>query len=632
MNRTTLMPSRLEGFPDELLQLIYKYMSSELAIYAFYGINRRFNRSLRNYEYRIDLVGIPCCLYATYFTNIFPYIGANIRYLILHCGKLFNCDRSDDGLVVQLNSTFPSLVRLTVIDRNLDELESSTFFKFTMREFELSSSSARFCGDGDLYQNIFLAESSLEVVVLKPVCWSPMSRILPNNDNAQNRIIDLTIKFHTLVDFLQFAQHAPHVRRLHLSIGVCDGERVRNRTAFSIFHCENLHTYMPLLIHFTLVHHPLIKLETDFFLMMVRNWPQLQTLGLFATMIDEYLCFGSNWEKLFTVELSKVSQFMCEIELEYYWYSMKADDTFATPFFQEKGWYFNSFTYVNPSYDDRIFTRLFTVPYMSTVSLWSSLEGGISRQLSTNNTTIHQKVTTVSFEHVDFDIMSPINTLSGLMHMFPNLHTLKLHRVAKKGIETRFSRHSQKSTYTSVRHLSLQSYSIENKLAFEIDRRLVVEVLKCTPNIRSLGIVGLSTIISLLDDYLFVDLFKRITCLEVFIDIYCYTSSNLDSDISRIAVATPRLAQLKISLNYFEHLHFYLMNYSLDEQVTRRVFKQRNHWLMLHSFTLRGFKNNELKYNPDEWLRENTELREFYVELASYLEDESDADEFTIWF
>jgi hypothetical protein len=134
---------------------------------------------------------------------------------------------------------------------------------------------------------------------------------------------------------------------------------------------------------------------------------------------------------------------------------------------------------INSSYDDRIFTRLFTVPYTTTVSLWSSLEGGINRELSTNNTTIHPKITTVSFEHVDFDVTSPINTLSGLMHMFPNLHTLKLHWVAKKNIETLFSRHSQKSTYASVRHLSLQLFSIENKSAFEIDRRLVIEVLKC---------------------------------------------------------------------------------------------------------------------------------------------------------
>ena len=119
-SRTTL-----EDFPDELLLLICRYLSSTEVLFSFHGLNYRLFRMISEQFQHVVMAQIPYKRFQTICTSILPGIGSSITSMVLSnkwkgvLSKLFVQYFGD-----RMCSIFPNLEQLTLISFNDRSLTS----------------------------------------------------------------------------------------------------------------------------------------------------------------------------------------------------------------------------------------------------------------------------------------------------------------------------------------------------------------------------------------------------------------------------------------------------------------------------------------------------------------------------
>lgn len=65
----------LEDFPDELLLLMCRYLSSTEVLFSFHGLNYRLSRMISDHFGHIVMAQMPYKRFQTICTSILPEIG-----------------------------------------------------------------------------------------------------------------------------------------------------------------------------------------------------------------------------------------------------------------------------------------------------------------------------------------------------------------------------------------------------------------------------------------------------------------------------------------------------------------------------------------------------------------------------
>lgn len=115
----------LEDFPDELLLLMCRYLSSTEVLFSFYGLNSRLTRMISEHFGHVVMAQIPYKRFQTICSAILPDIGSIITSMVLSnkwkgvLSKMFIGYFGD-----RMSSIFPNLERLILISFNDRSLTS----------------------------------------------------------------------------------------------------------------------------------------------------------------------------------------------------------------------------------------------------------------------------------------------------------------------------------------------------------------------------------------------------------------------------------------------------------------------------------------------------------------------------
>ncbi|CAF1286418.1 unnamed protein product [Adineta ricciae] len=105
-----------EQFPDEILLLIFRYLSSMDILFSFYGLNSRLSQTINGYCQHIVLCQLPFKQYHHISTSILPSISSEVYSLTISnewTGVLSKVFLTDFGQ--RMSSIFPNLQHLTLI-------------------------------------------------------------------------------------------------------------------------------------------------------------------------------------------------------------------------------------------------------------------------------------------------------------------------------------------------------------------------------------------------------------------------------------------------------------------------------------------------------------------------------------
>ncbi|CAF2792625.1 unnamed protein product [Rotaria sp. Silwood2] len=116
---------RLENFSDEILLLIYRYLSSIDILYSFYGLNTRLNRTISETYCHLFLGEVSYQRLKYICSSIIPQIGYNIGSLTISDQLTENLSKIFlEHFGQQISLTFPRLKCLTLIELTTDVLPS----------------------------------------------------------------------------------------------------------------------------------------------------------------------------------------------------------------------------------------------------------------------------------------------------------------------------------------------------------------------------------------------------------------------------------------------------------------------------------------------------------------------------
>ena len=125
MNSLDFPITTLEDFPDELLLLICRYLSSTEVLFSFYGLNFRLSRMISDHFKHVVIAQIPYKQFQTICRSVLPQIGSTITSLVLSnqwkgvLSKLFITYFAN-----RMSSICPNLEKLTLISFNDRSLTS----------------------------------------------------------------------------------------------------------------------------------------------------------------------------------------------------------------------------------------------------------------------------------------------------------------------------------------------------------------------------------------------------------------------------------------------------------------------------------------------------------------------------
>lgn len=117
--------NNFEELPDEILLLIFRYLSSTDILFSFYGLNNRLCRTINGFCKHVVLGEVPFMRFNYICTSILPNIGANILSLVVSNdwkGVLSKIFLNYFGKTMSLS--FPHLKRLILPTFRLNSLMS----------------------------------------------------------------------------------------------------------------------------------------------------------------------------------------------------------------------------------------------------------------------------------------------------------------------------------------------------------------------------------------------------------------------------------------------------------------------------------------------------------------------------
>ncbi|UJR34199.1 hypothetical protein I4U23_021605 [Adineta vaga] len=217
--------TKFEQFPDEILLLIFRYLSSTDILISFFDLNSRFSQTISGYYQHLILSQLPLKHYNYVCTSILPHIQSHITSLTISnewTGVLSKVFLNDYG--ERMSTRFPHLQHLTLI-----AFISQSFVLFLncledfheLFEIQIKGLFAEFPNDKEsetLLFRIFSANNSRLNSILFDDYSAPFHIQTTNNEIKFNNLKNLRIELNTIADLQHLLTVLPHLESLQARI------------------------------------------------------------------------------------------------------------------------------------------------------------------------------------------------------------------------------------------------------------------------------------------------------------------------------------------------------------------------------------------------------------------------------
>ncbi|CAF4079868.1 unnamed protein product [Rotaria sp. Silwood2] len=555
---------RLENFSDEILLLIYRYLSSIDILYSFYGLNTRLNRTISETYCHLFLGEVSYQRLKYICSSIIPQIGYNIGSLTISDQLTENLSKIFlEHFGQQISLTFPRLKCLTLIELTTDVLPSIIHNLTNLTDltqlniYSLKRAKINVDGIQILLDKMFSANNS----GLNSICYDresiPLTIIDQNNHSIYSNIKKLEIFLERLNDLHLLLTRLPQIETIHAVLQY-ESSEFNHKKEYSLV--ESL-------------------IELNLF-----------SLG-YSFNFNELLSILNR-----TINIEKLS--------------IKIDNT--DDFHLINGNHFNSFL---SSFHLKQFNYLVNYTSDSSInrkeilSTWEQFPQQFDCLISDDQNKIILYTIPISFSHLGimsiffknlFSVKNYFDKIQSLcLYGVPNLISevfpilMKCRKVkyldfqGDNELVLKSGKENHLCKLTHLTHLSLIQSSVDSKS--------LQELLQSSPNLFDLNIHSKSLHTLLEQQSICHLLEERITHLYIFI-IYSDDFEQVTTTISRLASIFKRLKHLYINIP---------MNDKSFESLILSIFNQLTQWPSLVSLEIFGL-SEKFQDSIRQWLRNNS--------------------------
>ncbi|CAF0952818.1 unnamed protein product [Didymodactylos carnosus] len=584
------MTLTLEVLPDELLLELYLYLNPLDVLYSFSGLNHRFDRSINEYKYHIDLsiTGISLSKMIYYSKQLFPVISHYVHMLTmsdertpnqmllfndicqqfsnLECLKLRYCN-VNDGMINILSQLYQLKNLWELYVHVSDEIVPMTNITMFLIDYY-----------------VFNCQNQLEKI--KILCANGMN--ISDQLHPNHRITDLNIMLKTLDDLFMIFRLLPNLKRLSVNIDHYSPSKwigsLNLPTHLVEFHFESFDGNV---------------LPFDVLDLLTYNIPTLECLSVEVHTNDQNYVDGQKWEHLLSSS-PKIKKFFLIVRLSNQYLELfNVIKTFSTDFWLiDRHWYALGYIDVSQFYLD-------ILPYDLPDEYWLETSVRMYEQKSTSSMSIIDRY------HVDWlhiagqDRAVSMSNCFHIINQYPLIRKLSLlqlnieqdelieHKLVKLKKLNRLRLARSSKNKTNMIFLSNLFHASSRLQCLSIYYAELVYITKQLPKNKN-------------NEHLGYSLSQNITQLEIFVHggdgqlkiIDFFLISNVFTTLQHLEF------QLKSSRKAMKHKQEFILNQLLN------YFMNSNKNLI--SFKMMCTKNLHftfLEYNQlNYWLRTNIDI------------------------
>ncbi|CAF1582841.1 unnamed protein product [Didymodactylos carnosus] len=558
----------LETFPDEILVLICRYLSSIDILYSFYGLNTRLNRTISETYCHLFLGEVSYQRLKHISSSIIPQIGYNIRTLTIsnqlteNVSKLFLVHFGQQISVIFSRLKCLTLTELTtdvlssIIDNltNLTDLTQLNIYSLNRRNINVD-------GIQILLDKMFSANNSRLDAISYDRDSIPLTIIDQNNPSIYSNIKKLEIFLERLNDLHHLLTRLPQIQIIH---GILQYESSEFNYTKQYSSVESLIELKLLSLGYSFNFHELLS--------VLNRTTNIETLAIKIDNTDDFhLINGIHFKS-----------YLSSLRLKQFHYLVNY--TSDSPINRKEilsTWKQFPQQFDCLISDDQNKLILYTIPInFSHLAIMSAF---LKNLLSVQN---------------NFDRIQSL-TLYGapnlISEVFPIL--LKCRKVKYLVFEgdgeliLKSEKENRLCELNHLTHLSLIRSSIESKSSQEL--------FQSSPNLFDLN-VHFKSLHSLLEQQSIIHLLEaRITHLYIFI-IYSDDFEQVRTTVSRLSAVFKRLKHLYINKR---------MNDGSFQSLIVPIFNQLTQWSSLISLEIFGL-SDKLQDDIRQWLRNNSPFNE----------------------
>lgn len=216
-----------EDLPDELILMIYKFLSNIHILYSFYSLNLRFSRTCYGFIQHLTLTPSPLREQTRLYTHILSQIGSHVQKLTiisprasLHQNLFLTTFASNFG------TTFSNLRELFLV--YVQNAELTSYLEMMKEHAHIESLSIRCIHPTTREDQVSILPRILENVSLRKVkfdvSYPPFLIIEPGRIPPCPHILELSVRLDKLESFFELVKVIPAVHRLSVSVSTTDRE------------------------------------------------------------------------------------------------------------------------------------------------------------------------------------------------------------------------------------------------------------------------------------------------------------------------------------------------------------------------------------------------------------------------
>ncbi|CAF1326652.1 unnamed protein product [Rotaria sordida] len=550
----------LEDLPDEILLLIYRYLSSIDILYSFYGLSTRLNETISEIYCHLFLGDVSYKRFRYICSSIIPQIGYNVCSLIVS-------DRSIEKLSKifleyfdgRISLIFPKLKCLTLLEVTTDVLSSFIDNLTNLKDliqlniYSLNRNNIDTDGIQILLNKIFSANNSR----LNTICYDhqsiPLTVIDQNNHLLYSNIKKLEIFLERLHDLHHLLTRLPQIEIFHVGL-----------------HLIELN---------------LISLGYSF------NFNELTSILNRTKNIEKLSIKIDNTDDLHLIDGNYFNSFLSSFHLKQFNYLVKyISDSSINQKEILSTWkqFSQQFDYLID--DDQNHIILYSIPiHFSYI--------GISTRFFTNISSINnhfhkiQSLRLYGVPHIISEIFPILTKCKKIKYLDFN--------GGDDDIVLKLRKETHLCKLVHLTHLLLLRSSVDIK-SFQ-------ELLQSSPNLFDLNIHS-KPLHSLLDQQSICHILgQQITNLYIYI-IYSDHIEQITTSLSRLSSIFKCLKHLYININ---------MNDTISESLILSIFNQLAQWPCLVSFEIFGL-SEKFQESIRHWFLNNSQFNESKSFLSEY--------------